>query len=235
MIECVVKFDHMKHEVPFAASPDDVESHGREIFAKAAAGEFGPIAPKRPDVDSRPQPVAPVDLQIPGCPDLSAFLAEANSENSKRSLRGIVLTWSSMIEDLLGRLLEAFFIDHSESRKLALDDVDMTFSMSIKLSFALGLISRSEFTACDNIRRIRNAFAHEWQASQSNVQFSGKALPAFRNLYNQYFSKTYNWSEDLEFLTRGVYGSAAGMLSFAIAQRIAQAKNFQRVTPDAPK
>ena len=31
-------------EIPFSASPDDVEAHGREIFADAVAGEFGPVA-----------------------------------------------------------------------------------------------------------------------------------------------------------------------------------------------
>ena len=31
-------------EIPFSASPDDVEAHGREIFADAVAGKFGVIA-----------------------------------------------------------------------------------------------------------------------------------------------------------------------------------------------
>jgi hypothetical protein len=32
-------------EIPFCASPDDSEAHGRELYALALAGEFGPIAP----------------------------------------------------------------------------------------------------------------------------------------------------------------------------------------------
>ena len=31
-------------EIPFSASPDDVEEHGREIFEDAVAGKFGIIA-----------------------------------------------------------------------------------------------------------------------------------------------------------------------------------------------
>ena len=31
-------------EIPFSASPDDVEAHGREIFSDAIAGKFGTIA-----------------------------------------------------------------------------------------------------------------------------------------------------------------------------------------------
>ena len=31
--------------IPFTASPDDCESLGKEIYAKAIAGEYGPVAP----------------------------------------------------------------------------------------------------------------------------------------------------------------------------------------------
>lgn len=31
-------------DIPFSASPDDTEAHGRELFERAAAGEFGEIA-----------------------------------------------------------------------------------------------------------------------------------------------------------------------------------------------
>jgi hypothetical protein len=40
--------------IPFTASPDDVEEHGREIFARAFAGEFGTVA----DYVPPPAPVA---------------------------------------------------------------------------------------------------------------------------------------------------------------------------------
>lgn len=33
------------HEFPFNATPHDCEEHGRQIYARALAGEFGPIAP----------------------------------------------------------------------------------------------------------------------------------------------------------------------------------------------
>jgi hypothetical protein len=43
-INCEVDFEHLNEEfVPFTANPDDVEQHGKEIFAKAIAGEFGAI------------------------------------------------------------------------------------------------------------------------------------------------------------------------------------------------
>lgn len=37
--------------IPFTATPDDVEPHGREIYRRAAAGECGPILPHQPPED----------------------------------------------------------------------------------------------------------------------------------------------------------------------------------------
>ena len=45
-------------EIPFSASPDDVEAHGREIFADAVAGKFGPIGEHVPLVIVVPVPQA---------------------------------------------------------------------------------------------------------------------------------------------------------------------------------
>ena len=42
-IDCHVTFDNLG-VLPFLASPSDVEVHGREIFARAVAGDFGAIA-----------------------------------------------------------------------------------------------------------------------------------------------------------------------------------------------
>ncbi len=46
-IDLTVNFDD-HGETPFSAAPNDCEAHGREIFAKAAAGEFGPVAEYEP-------------------------------------------------------------------------------------------------------------------------------------------------------------------------------------------
>lgn len=43
-IDLLVTFDELG-EVPFTASPDDSEPHGREIYARCIAGDFGYIAP----------------------------------------------------------------------------------------------------------------------------------------------------------------------------------------------
>lgn len=44
-VELTVKFEKFGFEVPFVASPTDIEPHGVELYNRAIAGDFGPIAP----------------------------------------------------------------------------------------------------------------------------------------------------------------------------------------------
>jgi hypothetical protein len=43
-IDLYVTFSHYPNEIPFTAHPNDCEEHGRVIFQRALAGEFGEIA-----------------------------------------------------------------------------------------------------------------------------------------------------------------------------------------------
>ncbi len=45
MINALIHFEGFDDFVPFTASPDDTEGHGREIFAELKAGKYGPVAP----------------------------------------------------------------------------------------------------------------------------------------------------------------------------------------------
>ena len=44
-IQLTVKWAEFNEEMPFGAMPTDVEAHGRDLYARAIAGEFGVIAP----------------------------------------------------------------------------------------------------------------------------------------------------------------------------------------------
>lgn len=49
-----VEYEHPEYGwIPFTATPDDEEQHGRDIYAAAVAGEYGPIAPY---VEPDPEP-----------------------------------------------------------------------------------------------------------------------------------------------------------------------------------
>jgi hypothetical protein len=45
LINLTVRFEEIDEDLPFTANPNDVEAHGRDIYARAVAGEFGQIAP----------------------------------------------------------------------------------------------------------------------------------------------------------------------------------------------
>ena len=49
-IDCMVKFDTLPMEVPFTASVNDSESHGREIYARIMSGTYGDILPYVPPI-----------------------------------------------------------------------------------------------------------------------------------------------------------------------------------------
>ena len=56
-INCEITTSQFGEEVlPFTASPDDCEPHGRAIFVDIVAGNYGPIA----EYVAPPEPVQPV-------------------------------------------------------------------------------------------------------------------------------------------------------------------------------
>lgn len=50
-IELTVKFVHLEQEVPFTASKTDSAKHGRELFLRAQAGDFGEIKEYTPPTE----------------------------------------------------------------------------------------------------------------------------------------------------------------------------------------
>ncbi|EJC4103045.1 DUF4376 domain-containing protein [Salmonella enterica] len=44
-IVCLVHIDGFDDFIPFTASPDDTEEHGRQLYADLKAGKYGPVAP----------------------------------------------------------------------------------------------------------------------------------------------------------------------------------------------
>lgn len=44
LINLTVRFEEIDEDLPFTANPNDTEDHGRDIYARAIAGEFGEVA-----------------------------------------------------------------------------------------------------------------------------------------------------------------------------------------------
>lgn len=45
LINCLVHFESFDDFIPFTASPDDPEAHGRQLYADLKAGKYGPVTP----------------------------------------------------------------------------------------------------------------------------------------------------------------------------------------------
>lgn len=108
----------------------------------------------------------PFEETHPHLREFNEFLWALNKE----SARGAVLISAAMIDDLLGRVILAFLLDHVETSRL-LEGFNAplgTFSARALAAFSLGLLSEQEFRECERLRKIRNVFAHDVHASFEN-------------------------------------------------------------------
>jgi DNA-binding MltR family transcriptional regulator len=78
--------------------------------------------------------------------------------------RGAALTGSAFLERELGLLIRAFLVHEPSVVKTLLDGGMAplkSFSARTRITFALGLISKAEYSDLSLVRAIRNEFAHE--------------------------------------------------------------------------
>lgn len=76
--------------------------------------------------------------------------------------RLLALVGALCMETALDALLERFMSDYDNFKK----DMDVTFSLKIKIAKGLHLIPQKILNSCDLIRRIRNEFAHDLNLSE---------------------------------------------------------------------
>lgn len=215
LIDCLVRTNILKHEVPFTASANDPEVHGREIFSRCFAGEFGEVGVMSPN---QQQQLLPEVEPLSGCYPLGGFLVEANKENSRRSFRSVVIVWSSALEDLLGQILEAEISRAALTAGETIGRPPQKFAAQIKLAFKLGLIDQEEANRCDHIRKIRNAVAHNWDLTLSTKD----VLPSLRALYEADHSQQLIFHEDLQFLLQQVYSASCSIQVMKCINRLSK-------------
>lgn len=105
----------------------------------------------------------PISETHPHLHGFMEFLGEFNKETE----RGTALAAAVMLDELLGRTIEAFLIPNKGSKAL-LDGFNAplgTFSARIASAFAFGLLSETEYRECEIIRKVRNEFAHQIKVS----------------------------------------------------------------------
>jgi len=165
----------------------------------------------------------PFEETHPHLREFNAFLKAL----SKESDRGVVLVAATMLDDLLERTILAFLMDHKETARL-LDGFNAplgTFASRILAAFALGLLSEVEYRECENLRKVRNIFAHNVHASFEDQ----KVKDICGNL--EYSAKDYG---DVHVDARGQYTSAAVSLILNLTNRPAYASRRRLKHHDWP-
>jgi mannitol operon repressor len=171
------------------------------------------------DVD----PPLSFEISHPHLSEFSRFLPELNKESD----RGRVLISCSYIDELMRRILLAFFIDRESSLRL-IDGFNAplgTFSTRTAAAHALGLISPTEFKESDTLRRIRNRFAHDVHASfdQQEIRDLCKNLTKAAQSYG-----------DIVVDARGQYTSSAVALILNLTNRPNYVSQKRRQAEDWP-
>jgi len=118
----------------------------------------------------------------------SRFITEVNKE----SIRGLVLTTVSFIDELLIKILKAYFPDKDYANKL-LNDLDgclSTISYRSNICYALALIHEQEHKSIKILARIRNEFAHKWDGTNFDNECISKLVSSFSPKY--FLGKTGN-------------------------------------------
>lgn len=210
-IDCLVRTNTLGDEVPFTASMRDPETHGQEIFARCMAGEFGEIAPMKPQNAPETLPYVPP----PEYQRLERFLFEANKENNRKSFRSVVIVWGSLIDNLLDEMLEGDGCRAAAAGQPVGKPL-RTFESRIKRALERGLIDQEEADKCDHIRHIRNAAAHEWALSLE----SKDVLSSIRALHKVDHERVIVFHEDMDFLVQQVYGASCAMLVMRFVGRL---------------
>ncbi|SFF39772.1 hypothetical protein [Spirosoma endophyticum] len=115
--------------------------------------------------NENPKSLKKIDLinEYPHLKDFIPLLDKLNAE----SPRGVALLSCSYIDELLKNAILAFLIDSEESKKL-LEGFNAplgTFSSRIAMAYSLGLTTEKEHKEILNLKKIRNACAHDFKLS----------------------------------------------------------------------
>jgi hypothetical protein len=219
-IDCLVKFNHCKNEVPFTADPNDVEAHGRCIFRRCTSGDFSDIG----DYDgvSLHQNFQPPRFQQTLSPrfiqQFLGMLSEANAENNAGTARGIVLVWGAFLEVVLKDYIESHYrAQDVTSIPAKIRKKMITLGGKISVADGLCLLSQDIKKDLEAVKEIRNMAAHNLHFSEFSHIVSEKAQKAYKHLYEKFASCEYHEVEDLLFVVKFVYGTGCQMAVFELS------------------
>lgn len=109
-------------------------------------------------------------------------------EVEKESTRGAVLTIVSFIDELLIKVLTAFFPNKKHADKLLnnLDGCLSTIMHRANIAFTLSLLREQEYKSIRILARIRNEFAHKWDGTDFENENINKMIDSLPDDYFKY-------------------------------------------------
>lgn len=119
------------------------------------------------------------------------------TEVEKESSRGVVLTVVSFIDELLIKILAAYFPNKKHANKLLenLDGCLSTIMYRTNIAFSLALLRECEYKSISILARIRNEFAHKWDGTD----FENKTINKLINSFPQEYFKDIGGSNKAKF------------------------------------
>ena len=129
---------------------------------------------------------------------LTKMLDRIVNEFKNESERHLVILGSAKLEDLLFNLLERRLLESPTNNDTLFRGTGAlsTFSARSEMAYRLGLISKPFLDALNSIRKVRNEFAHQFDASLleggneeriSQLVSGIKETKAFQHVTNSYF------------------------------------------------
>jgi hypothetical protein len=213
-IYCEVIAAHWNGWLPFSASLNDPEPHGRQLYEDLVSGVHGPIATALAvETPERLEDDAGGGL-AKFWPDADEFLREANAENARGTSRGMCLVWTAMVEIALREKLPAYLAERgkkfSDFRKPDGKKYGTGFYDVIEVAEACELINADTARHLHILRDVRNVCAHQWRLDFSNPEVA-KLLPKFEVLRDELFPSLII-SHDFEFLIRMLVTSTSAKI-----------------------
>ena len=126
IIQLDVLFEGFSEYLPFGATADDVEPHGRELYARAVSGEFGEIASGIPEVSLEEAKVEKLGAlkaafltasETAHCMSSVGFEIDAN-ETANRDINGLIV-----VMEARGKETELFRAYDNTFHEVTLDDL----------------------------------------------------------------------------------------------------------------
>ena len=192
-IDCIVTTNLYKKEMPFTASPLDTEAHGRDLFARLKAGDFGeidePTNADMPDVEEKPADETGADIPL----WITEFIQEANQENQSGSVRGMALVSAALLEAAMQETIP-------EGKRKP----NSNLGNKINELISQGLITGGRVQIAKDIRESRNDFAHRLSLSFDDLKWK-KSINERLGRLNEAFEFGVVMQDDLQHLIRHVF------------------------------